>query len=176
MNENNIIFVGGIHGVGKTTLCNYLAGELNINNYSSSKLIEKLNSERVKADKTVNDINGNQDVLLNAVNLFLSKDENHILDGHFCLLGENNIINKVPIETFRGLGLKAIIVLMDEPKNIIERINNRDSRRVDIDFICKFQEKEIKYAKYVSDQLKIECKIVNTEEKDEVTKFIESII
>lgn len=176
MINNNIIFVGGIHGVGKTTLCHYLANELNIMNYSSSKLIAKLNSERVKVDKTVNDINGNQDALLNAINLFLSKDENYILDGHFCLLDENNKISQIPLGTFKNLDLKLIVILTDNPKDIIERISIRDSRGYSAEFITEFQENEIEYAKYISEQLEIDCKIVNPKEKEEITRLIKNII
>lgn len=176
MGSNNIIFVGGIHGVGKTTLCNYLTDELNIKNFSSSKLISELNSQRVNLDKTVDDIQGNQDVLLSAVDLFLDKDKNYILDGHFCLLDKNNGINKVPIETFKGLGLKSVIVLIDDPKNIASRINNRDSRDLNIEFIREFQEKEIEYAKYICEQLDIVCKILSPDDKDKLIGFIKNTI
>lgn len=108
--KKNIIFVGGIHGVGKTTICNNLSNELSIEHYSSSNLISMLDSERIKQDKRVEDIQDNQNMLLEAIKYFLDKDTFYLLDGHFCLINSDNIIQKVPVKVFELLGIKGIIL------------------------------------------------------------------
>lgn len=41
MKTSNIIFIAGIHGVGKSTLCKKLSSRYNIEHYSASELIKK---------------------------------------------------------------------------------------------------------------------------------------
>jgi hypothetical protein len=75
--DNNLIFVGGIHGVGKTTLCKKLTEELHFNHYSASQLIKMLKSENGDGDnknKGVKNIDGNQDLLITAINQYLDKN------------------------------------------------------------------------------------------------------
>lgn len=174
MNKNNIIFVGGIHGVGKTTLCKYLSDELDICHYSSSDLISKLNSERVRNDKTVDDVEGNQNVLLEAMKLFLNQDVDYILDGHFCLLQKDHKFEKVPLKTFQNLNIKTIVVLIDDYKEIIKRIELRDGKKYSKEFISEFQRAEVENAKYICSELNLECKIVKLNEKKELVEFMKN--
>lgn len=169
MKNNNIIFVGGIHGVGKTTLCNEISEKLKIENYSSSALIAKLNSEKVREDKKVVDIEQNQDILIKAINTYLfNNQKKYILDGHFCLINNLGYVENVPIETFKQLNLKAIIIVTDSPERIITKLELRDGGKYSLEFIKVFQEKEIAYAKSIAEQLGIQCIIINMEEKDTV--------
>ncbi|MBY6825656.1 ATP-binding protein, partial [Clostridium botulinum] len=150
MEFNNIIFVGGIHGVGKTTLCNHMSKKIKLENYSSSDLIKNLNSKRIRTDKKVDDIDKNQNVLIRAVREYLlDSKKDYILDGHFCLINNENDIEEIPIETFRKLNLKVIIVITDNPKNIMKKLQFRDDKKYSLDFIDFFQKKEVEYAKFV---------------------------
>lgn len=176
MNYNNIIFIGGVHGVGKTTLCNYLFSKLYIKNYSCSGLISKLNSEKINDNKRVSNVEENQDILLQAKREYLNKEEIYILDGHFCLVNSEDKIVRVPFDTFRSLGIKIILVLVDDAEKIIKRLEKRDSRVCSLSLIEELQSNEIEYAKYISDKLNIECKIINLNEKQEVMEFIKSKI
>ena len=46
----NIIFVGGIHGVGKTTFCKNIVKKSELEHFSSSELISMLDYKRMKKD------------------------------------------------------------------------------------------------------------------------------
>ena len=46
-----MIFVSGIHGVGKTFFCNRLKEQLGIATYSASKLIAEKRSRNLSAEK-----------------------------------------------------------------------------------------------------------------------------
>lgn len=166
--KKNIIFVGGIHGVGKTTICDKLSNELSIEHYSSSDLISMLDSQRIKQDKRVENIQDNQNMLLEAVKCFLDKDKAYLLDGHFCLMDNDHSIQQVPIKVFELLGIKGIVVISDYESKILERLKNRDNRDYSLEFIKRFQEKEICYANQVAEQIKVPLKIVNmsNEESD----------
>lgn len=43
--NNGVIFIAGVYGVGKSTICNNLNKSLGIPAYSSSKLISEINGE-----------------------------------------------------------------------------------------------------------------------------------
>ena len=50
----NIIFVGGIHGVGKGTFCNLITKQTGIANYSSGKLLSDAKSDVSISKRTSN--------------------------------------------------------------------------------------------------------------------------
>lgn len=165
--KKNIIFVGGIHGVGKTTFCNNLSKELSLEHFSSSTLISMLDSQRIKQNKRVDDIKNNQSILLEAVNYFLNSDRVYLLDGHFCLIDGNSCIQKIPISVFELLGIKGIILLFDCEEKILKKFKKRDARDYSLEFIKKFQEEEMLYAKYVAKKIKVPLRVINISKKEE---------
>lgn len=156
----NIIFIGGIHGVGKTILCKKVSEELNIAHYSCSELIRK----RVALDsvkKNVSDIPKNQNILLEAVEEFCSQEAELILDGHFCLKDKMGVVTNVPIDTFRELQIGSIIVLKSNPQMITKNLMSRDSIIYGLEDIRKFQEQEIVYSREVANFLGIDYIVVD---------------
>ena len=86
--KHKIIFLGGVHGVGKTSLCNKMCEELSIEGYSASNLIKRVKNVKFPTNKHSEEINGNQDTLIVAVNKYIRCKTACLLDGHFCLLNE----------------------------------------------------------------------------------------
>lgn len=144
-----IIFISGIHGVGKSTFSKNLSDCLNIPCYSASSLIRKQNEELFFPNKQIKNITNNQNVLLQAIENFVIEDC-FILDGHFTLQNENKEILKVPKELFFTLNPKVIISLQDSAENIAKRINNRDVAFFEESFLQQMQYEEVKYANDIS--------------------------
>ena len=175
--SNNIIFIAGIHGVGKTTLCKNISKKLSIQHYSASELIRKLNSDKIRKDKIVKDVQNNQNVLLEAINKYLNNNQYYLLDGHFCLINRETEIEKVSIDVFKSIPIKEIIVLADEVENIAKKLTNRDTQEYSIDFIDKFQKKEITYAKFVAKQIGVGCNIFNLSyDNEKILEYISEVI
>lgn len=175
--NNGIIFVGGVHGVGKTTLCNKIKEDLSIENYSSSQLISRYNSCNLNGDKQVRDLNKNQNILLKAIEQYIDENKTIILDGHFCLINKDNNIETIPIEVFKSLNLLGMILVMDEPPAIANRLRNRDSRQYAVGFINEFQNAEINWAKKVSEVISVKLMIVSKDHsKPELYDFINRCI
>jgi adenylate kinase len=65
--EHKIIFIGGVHGVGKTFLCNTVREELDIDHYSASDLIKKVKNVKFPTNKHIKGIGGNQNALIIAL-------------------------------------------------------------------------------------------------------------
>lgn len=81
--DDGVIFVSGVYGVGKTTICNLLSNELSIPSFSSSELISKHNGEEYGVNKFVEDKDKNQLILIKAVNEILEAKPKFLLNGHF---------------------------------------------------------------------------------------------
>ncbi|AND85553.1 AAA family ATPase [Clostridium tyrobutyricum] len=175
--DKKVIFVGGIHGVGKTTLCEEISKKISLKHYSASELISNLKSENITKNKEVSNVRENQNILLESVDRYLNNEEYYLLDGHFCLLNRDENIVEVPFNTFRLLGLKAIIVLVDHESQILKRLVDRDAKSYSIDFMKEFQKKEIYYAKEVAIRIGVRYKVINkTSDVNETLEFITSII
>lgn len=158
-----INFVGGVHGVGKSTFASMIKSKYSqIESLSCSDIIKWENPTH----KKVENVGKTQNTLLRNLPYFIDQDKNYILDGHFCLLTEHGDIERVPIEVFETMSPSMIVVLKEEPNVICQRLIQRDSHNYSLELITEFQEKEIRYAKEVADTLGVpleECDSTNRE-------------
>lgn len=154
--NRNIIFVGGIHGVGKTTLCSKIINRTGLKHFSASELIKKVKHDDVcKKRKLVPDINENQNYLSIALNEYMNEDLTYLLDGHFCLLNNEGAITRIPFSTFQDVSPSCIVTVSDSVDNIISRLSKRDSETYDDKYISLFQKEEIEYSKYIAKSLRV---------------------
>lgn len=168
---NKIIFVGGIHGVGKSALCKSIADKRDdLHYYSSSKLIKWENGKH----KEVIDVQRNQDVLVQALESLDEIETNTVLlDGHFCLLTCNGCIQDVPMSTFTSINPSLIIVISADEEVVKNRLKVRDNKDYDIEFLCKFQKCEKEYAKQVASVLEVPCFIFTADDADLILDVID---
>ncbi|MUG99456.1 AAA family ATPase [Scytonema sp. UIC 10036] len=177
MRKRKLIFVGGVHGVGKTTLCKEIESKFHVKHFSASNLISREKQEEHLLNKLVEKIGENQDILLTAINKYFKNENWYLLDGHFCLLNKDNEITKIPESTYDGICPNAILLLVDKPEDIYARLSSRDSIKHDLALLKYFQEQEIGYAEYISGKLNIPYLIYHlTESKNKVYTFIESLV
>lgn len=145
-----MIFISGVHGVGKSYFCNMVKDATGIDSYSASTLISLKKHSGFSTDKLIPDIDDNQNYLLQAVNDLKAAGQNFILDGHFCLLNESGIITRIPLDTFTSLRPETIILLTEKPEIIATRRKERDGIDASIQDIADFQHEECAYAKEVA--------------------------
>lgn len=171
---NRIVFVGGIHGVGKSAVCKSITDKRDdLHYYSSSELINWENSK----DKEVVDIQGNQDILVQALESLDEIETNSILlDGHFCLLTCSGCIQEVPLSTFINMNPSLIIVISADEEVVRNRLKTRDNKDYDIDLLREFQSREKEYAKQVASVLKVPCFILTADESDLLLDIIKPYI
>lgn len=174
----NILFIGGIHGVGKTTFCKKVLKKIDVNHYSAGLLIKQVDRELMNdGSKIVVDIDKNQDKLTTAINLYVDENKFCLLDGHFCLLNTAFKIKEVPEKTFKEISPKAIIVLYDTVNNIQNRISDRDGTLYNSKLLLSFQNKELTHSKNIAKILGIPCEIfdINKDFKG-IMSFINDLI
>ena len=168
-----MIFISGIHGVGKTHFCNIIKKELGFEAYSSSQLISQEKGKIFLNNKLTSDIEDNQYCLCKAVDELKNSVNTFLLDGHFCLLNEKGIITRIPMETFENIRPSLLILLTEEPEIIANRRFQRDGIMISIDEIASFQNEEKNYAKTISDHLEIPLLISSG--SDDYNRILDSI-
>lgn len=154
-----MIFISGVHGVGKSYFCDKVKADLGIETHSASKLIAERKNDDFSNDKLIPDIDDNQPYLLAAVQELNVSGTQYLLDGHFCLLNADGIVTRIPPETFEALQPEAIVLLTERPEIIAERRKQRDGIIHDVGAIRHFQDEESLYAKEIAEALGVPIKI-----------------
>ena len=156
-----VVFVAGVHGVGKTYLCERFAAQTGIMHSSASSLIKnELKSANWESNKLVSDIDSNQVALTKAVSRLTENNAKLLLDGHFVLKGSDGLLIEVDENTFKHLSLSAII-LIEAPSEIIrDRLLSRDKNPSAGD-ITTFLNAEKERAIYISKLLNIPLSILS---------------
>lgn len=153
-----VLFVCGIHGVGKTTFCQKLSEALGIPTFSSSCLIKESAKDAIPAPgqgKSVKDVSGNQQILITEVQNKLSELPQFILDGHTTIIDSNGAWHPIGADVFAAIGTTALIMLAVPPEVIHERILKRDGKAPPLDVLARHQEAEQAQAKNIAIKLGI---------------------
>jgi adenylate kinase len=149
-----IIFVSGVHGVGKGYLCSQINNEINLPTFSASALIKSIKNKEIDFNKKVVDLDDNQDHLIKAISC-LNVDSKHIiLDGHFCLFDGEKVI-EISADIFESLPIEAIITMTDLPEKIHNRLQSRDGKSLPISVIEQLQDEEIVHSKFIAQHLNV---------------------
>lgn len=169
----NIIFIGGIHGVGKGTLCKKICEDLDLQHLSASEVL-KWEEISERGNKLVKDFNITQNRLITNLQQIVKENERYILDGHYFLLNKDNAPEKIEFDTFRTLNPFAFIIVVDDVEEIKRRLENRDKIEYDFDLLFKFQELELDYSKELAEQLNKSHLILKSDETNNFKKFLEN--
>lgn len=154
-----MIFISGVHGVGKSYFCNKVKENLDVDTFSASKLISERKHSGFSRDKLIPDIDDNQQYLLMAVQDLNTAGTHYLLDGHFCLLNAVGHVTRIPKDTFIALHPDAIVLLTEKPETIAERRRQRDGIDHSIDSIQQFQDEESAYAEEIAEKLGIPLRV-----------------
>jgi adenylate kinase len=171
-----IIFVGGVHGVGKSTFCQDLSKHTGLQCLTASTLIRFENSSALPGcSKLVPNPSDNQQLLVRAVKKAVgSSAKRVILDGHFTLLKPNGEIEYIDLRIFEQLVLATILVLQDKPELICERLVRRDNHAWSIALMSAHQHSEIQWASTVASHLKIPLLKLNASDAHSLQSAINS--
>ncbi|WP_339880564.1 ATP-binding protein [uncultured Algoriphagus sp.] len=151
--SSSIIFIGGIHGVGKGTLCSKIKDQLDVEHLIASELLKWTEVNKDPKNKLVADIQDMQDRLIHELKLRMEQGRKYLLDGHFCLFDSQGIVNRVPFATFSGINPVLVSVLITDPEIIVKRLTARDGKPYELKVIQQMQQEEVTYGKCVADQL-----------------------
>jgi len=137
-NNQRLIFVGGIHGVGKTTLSRRVAAILGAEHVTAGDLIRAAATAPNAAPtgisgKSVADVDANQERLLRGLQSYRAERQQSdtqsyglLLDGHFCLLDSTEQVAEIPIGVFDALQPAAVLLVEAVPEVVARRLLDRD--------------------------------------------------
>jgi adenylate kinase len=155
----DVVFCGGVHGVGKTRFCQELATLLNAHHVSAGSLFT--DAAPTGGAKARFDVEQNQWRIVEE--LEKTKEIGPIvLDGHFCLINEDAEIYRVPASIFARLAPYALLLLVADAHTIASRLLRRDRTELEVSLIDRLQMAETANAKTVSDTLDTPLRIVRS--------------
>jgi len=152
-------FLGGVHGVGKGRVCESIFSPAGYNCLSASALIAE-QGRKTDYNKRVSSVSVNQSVLISALENKLKSSNRLLLDGHFTLISDKNIIEPIDIEVFRSMKINQLFLVKGRADEISIRLKNRDNRKWKTSFIDKFQKEEESHARYVAKDIGVSLRII----------------
>lgn len=156
---DNIAFIGGIHGVGKSTICRHICDEVKLEYLSASELIKWKDINEDVQNKKVKNIPATQGRLILGLTNSVQKDKSYILDGHYCLLNCKNEIVNIPLDTFKLINPVSLNIVLGDVVEIKNRLEKRDNQPYDQELLTRMQESELDYARYMSKTLGVTLNI-----------------
>lgn len=169
---NNIIFVGGIHGVGKSTICQQLCDELSMEYLSASDVLKWKDINKDLKNKKVENIPYAQDRLIIGLKNILQEDKRYLLDGHYCLLNKDNEVENISLDTFVQINPTVLCVILGNISEIKNRLETRDNKLYEYELLEYLQKSELTYAKSLSEVLNIPLYIGNNNDYLDVLNFL----
>ncbi|MBQ0795091.1 ATP-binding protein [Zhongshania sp.] len=158
-----VVFLAGIHGVGKGHFAEYLCTEIKADVYSASALIKKEKKRRVDVSKFALDPDENQDSLVAAFSRMKLTSNVVVLDGHFVLLMTDGYF-QIPLNTYREIGINLIIVKSLDVDTIYQRLISRDGASPEKAVLEEMQEQEKARALSVAKALSIPVVFMNSDD------------
>lgn len=157
-----MIFLGGVHGVGKTSMSDGISEKFDLKVISASAIIREEREQPSPDSRTaVSNIGGNQGLLIRGMQrLATDSPGNYLLDGHFALRTLAGKIEEIDACVFHSLGVKGLVCLVDDPDAIARRLAARDGEDHDVDAIAQLQAAELSSAESVSRNLGLGLSIV----------------
>jgi len=154
----SMLFVGGIHGVGKSTICHGAFSPLGYQCETASSLIIT-HGRSIEKNKHVSDVPGNQSALIEQLILAKKHYSRLLLDGHFTLINRQGQIEPIDTCVFEAINPDQLILIKGETEEISRRLNARDSTRWDSSFLTKYQDMETEHARYVSEKIGVPLQV-----------------
>lgn len=152
---NKLGFVGGVHGVGKSSMCKAICRDINLQYLSASELIGWHELTEHPQNKLVKDIPDTQARLISALNHHRNTDVKYLLDGHFCLFNTHFEITRVSLETFEKIAPSILCVITCNADDIVKSQMERAGQVYRPEVIADMQSCEVDHAREVASHLRI---------------------
>lgn len=151
-----VIFLSGIHGVGKSYLGSLVANKLSMLHFTASQLIrEEKGHENWGSNKRVLDIDENQNCLIRSLRRRREEGQHILLDGHFVLKDKDGNLNRISEDVFEKFDLSGVILLTEDEHVISTRLALRDGVQNEIQTLRDFAAEEELHAKTICNALRL---------------------
>lgn len=161
------IFVGGVHGSGKTELCKKIQEKIDCVYLSASQLLKWS-----KKEITVENVQENQRILKEHLKKEMQDDKLYLIDGHFALWNKEYKCEKVPLAFFENLNIKCILLVVENEDVIEKRLFLRNEINVLSENIVSISMVEKEYSQFVAEKLGVYFYQVNSSNENQVNILI----
>jgi adenylate kinase len=152
----SVIFLTGVHGVGKGFLGAPAAMLLGLDHCTASQLIrEEKGHATWGVHKRVAEIDDNQLALIRAVSRRREAGQDILLDGHFVLRDTFGKLVRLGKDIFANLQLSGVILLTESAQIIAERLVGRDGIAKNPELIAELASEVHAHVNNVCDELNI---------------------
>jgi adenylate kinase len=173
----SVIFLAGVHGVGKGFLGVPVAKAIGITHLTASQLIR---DEKGKAtwgiNKETSELDDNQLALIRAVNQRRVGNTSILLDGHFVLRNASGVLTPLATTVFKELRLAGVVLLTEEASVIANRLTARDGRDDDWRAVSRLAEAELAHARKVCSELGLPFTVIQTPTQTTLNDAIEQLL
>jgi adenylate kinase len=146
-----LIFLGGIHGVGKSSVCRELAPKLRLQHLTAGAIISAGQGRPRAQTKVVKDAPEDQELLL--AGLAHLNTPRLLLDGHYCLIVPGEQVQAIELDVFRRLNPNSLVLLTDDVEAIGSRLRSRDGVEQPRYLLEALQVAEVAHAQRVAEAL-----------------------
>jgi len=170
-----VVFVGGVHGVGKSTCCAQVAQLARCLHVTASEIIRRERSQAIaSAGKLVADVDGNQRLLIRGFHALRVQAGTMpiLLDGHFAMRDALGEIKSVSVDVFRSLGVDRVVCLVDELSAIASRIEQRDGTALADREIAELQDAELRHARLVAIALAVPFTLLQSGDVEALRRYV----
>lgn len=170
-----VIFVAGIHAVGKSTACKAISGKFGISHFTVSQIISEERATAIAENsKLVADVDGNQKLLIHGVSRRWDAGR-CLLDGHFTMRRKSDgEIQPIHVDVFRELRIAGVVLFIDRPEQISKRMYERDGAALPVEMFHEHQEAELVHAKFVASSLERPMVVLQAFDIDNMLKAVKS--
>lgn len=152
----SVIFLAGVHGVGKGFLGAPVASSMGIAHLTASQLIREEKGQATWGlDKKTSDLDDNQLALIRAVAQRRLSHPNILLDGHFVLRDAQGVLTPLATSVFKELHLTGVILLTEAESVIAKRLALRDKGTPDVQATSDLAAAELTHAQAVCTELEL---------------------
>lgn len=169
----SVIFLAGVHGVGKGFLGAPVAKSLGIDHFTASQLIrEEKGRVTWGTDKRVAELDDNQTALIRGVRQRSEAGQDILLDGHFVLRGTSGELVRLAKKVFADLQLSGVVLLTEDAQLIVDRLVDRDGVAVNPESIAELAAEELAHAYDVCNVLQVPLAIIHTPNEQMLTEAV----
>lgn len=175
--ERRVIFCGGVHGVGKTTLLSRVASIDGWVHAKASQLIESARGgqRNWSQSKRVEAVSENQRLLVEALMHDDLSNSKILLDGHFTLMRTSGEVEEICPSTFVDIR-PSILLLCECSTDVVEnRLQKRGTSAISRGQIKQMQVAERGHAHTISEALQIPLTVVPMHDLEAASHFAKSI-
>jgi adenylate kinase len=173
----SVIFLAGVHGVGKGFLGAPVANSMEITHLTASQLIREEKGQATwGTDKKTSDLDDNQLALIRAIAQRRLSHPNILLDGHFVLRNAQGVLTPLATSVFKELRLAGVILLTEAESVIASRLALRDKGMPDVQAISKLAAAELTHAQAVCNELELPLAIIHAATFASLTDVVETLL